>query len=182
MRLLVWLLLAVGALSLATPAQAQDMKVPGIDFMASAVKLEGQSPTTGLALRMRIDSLDLPPGLMLMPTVEWWRDKSSSNSFNFESSQRDLALGLDGAYQWQWGGFQPYMGAGFSFHFLKSNLEAPELGVPGASESSVKFGPNFLFGMRLPTTGKIQPFGEAKYQHASPARQFKINFGLGVAL
>jgi hypothetical protein len=182
MRLLVWFLLAVGFLSLTTPAQAQDMNVPGIDVMAAAVKLEGQSPTTGLGLRMRIDSLDLPEGLELMPTVEWWRDKSSSSTFNFESSYRDLAMGLDGVYQWQWGAFEPYMGAGFAFHFLKSDLQAPELGVPGSSESMVKFGPDFLFGMRFPTTGRLQPFGEAKYQHAPPARQFKINFGLGIGL
>jgi hypothetical protein len=180
MRLLVWLMLAVGFLSLTSPAQAQDMNIPGLDVMAAAVALEGQSPTTGLGARMRIDSLDLPAGLLLLPTVEWWRDKSSSNTFDFSSSQRDLAIGLDGVYQWQWGAFQPYMGAGFAFHFLKSDLQAPGLGVPDASESKVRFGPDFLFGLRFPASGKLQPFGEAKYQHAPPARQFKVNFGLGI--
>lgn len=173
-------LLAVGLLILPTAAQSQSFRVTGLDGMMQTVKQQGQSAFTGLGLRGRITSDDLPLHLTLMPTLEYWRNSANLKDFNIEAAEKDLAVGLDARYEMEFGTWQPYAGGGLEAHFINSRVSAPEIGVPEASENHTKVAPNLLAGLQLAPLGPIQSFLEAKYAFVSDFKQFKLNWGLGV--
>ena len=177
MRTLVWLILAASLATtlLALPANA---KFKGADIQLQTVKRPDQTAISGLALRGRFDTVDLPVGLMLMPTIERWRDKSTLDFVGLEATQRDLAVSLDAAYQWNWGGWSPYAGLGLASHFIKSEARAPQLGIATAEHSLTKIGPDFLLGVDMPGAGGLRSYMEIKYQAISPYQQFKLNWGL----
>jgi hypothetical protein len=177
MRFFVWLFLAVGFSTtlLANPVNA---KFKGADVQLQTVKRPDQTAISGLALRGRWESIDMPVGLMLMPTIERWRDKATLDFVGLEAVQRDLAVSLDAAYQWDWGGWSPYLGLGVASHFIKSEATAPQLGVASAQHSLTKIGPDFLLGVDMPGAGGLRSYMEIKYQAIRPYQQFKLNWGL----
>lgn len=173
-------LVAAGLFLLPSLAFAQSVNFRGIDVMTQTVKQEGQSTISGLGIRLRMQSDDLPAGLTLVPTLEHWRDSDRLQDFNIRATQRDLTLGLDGRYDWQWGNWRPYAGAGLGAHFIKTTFEAPDLGVAGEEETRTKVGPDVLVGLQLSPIAWLQSFAEAKYYYVPPFRQFKLNWGLGI--
>ena len=180
MRGLSFFLLAVGLLILPTAARSQSFHVSGLDGMMQTIKQQGQSAFSGLGMRARITSDDLPMHLTLMPTLEYWRNSANLKDFDIEAAQKDLAVGLDGRYEMEFGTWRPYAGAGLEAHFINSQFSAPQIGVPAASEDHTKLAPNLLAGLQLAPLGPIQSFLEAKYAFVSDFQQFKLNWGLGV--
>ena len=180
MRPFVWTLVAAGLCTafLASPAHA--LHFTAGDFQLQTVKRNDQTAISGLALRGRMESEDLPVGLIFMPTIERWRDKNSLGFVGLESSQRDLALGMDAAYQIELGGWSPYLGLGLTSHFLYSEASAPELGIEKAEDSLTKIGPNFLLGVDMPGAGGVRSYMELKFQYISDYEQLKLNWGVTV--
>ena len=177
MRTFVWALLAAGLAFplLVAPTQA---KFKGADFQLQTVKRPDQTAISGLALRGRFESMDLPVGLILLPTIERWRDKSTADFVGLEAVQRDMAVSLDAAYQWDLGAWSPYLGAGLASHFIKSEASAPQLGLARVEDSVTKLGPNFLVGVDMPGAGGLRSYMEFKYQAIRPYQQIKFNWGL----
>ena len=141
---------------------------------------EGQSAFTGLGMRARITSDDLPLHLTLMPTLEYWRNSANLRDFDIEAAEKDLAVGMDARYEMEFGTWRPYAGGGLEAHFINTHFAAPTIGVPEASEDHTKIAPNLLAGLQLAPLGPIQSFLEAKYAFVSDFKQFKLNWGLGV--
>jgi hypothetical protein len=178
MRALTPILLgALLLLALAAPAHA--LRFQGVDGMMQTVKSEGQSGVSGMALRTRIDSDDLPAGIGLMPSIEFWRDSDRLEDFDVHAEQSDLTLGLDGRYDFGGDTIQPYLGAGFGVHFLDQEFSAPRAGLD-QKEDNTRFGPDFFLGIQLAPAGWLQSFVEAKYFVVSDWNQFKLNWGFGV--
>jgi hypothetical protein len=166
-------------LSFPAAAHAQ-FHFTGMDGMMQTVKQEGQSAFSGLGLRGRITSDDLPVHLTLMPTLEYWRNSANLRDFNIEAAQKDLALGLDARYEMAFGTWHPYAGGGLAAHFINSTLSAPSQGIERAQQDHTKFAPDILAGLQLAPLGPIQSFLEVKYAFVTDYQQFKLNWGLGV--
>ncbi len=151
----------------------------GIDGISSTVMQEGQSSFSGLGIRARMHSDRLVEGVVLMPTIEWWRSSTNVQPFGIESSRKDATLGMDVRYDFKREGFTPYVGAGFGFHFLATRVKAPSLGLPDASNSVLKGGLAALAGVSFGLAPRLDNFIELKYHHIPDYRQLKLNWGLG---
>jgi len=182
MRAVTRLLFATGLLLVPASAFSQSFHINGIDAMTQSVKQEGQSFITGLAVRTRLSSDDLPVGLTLMPTLEYWRDTDQLKDFNVRATQKDLTLGLDGRFDFSAGTWRPYAGAGLAAHFVNTKFEAPDIGVQQQEEGHTKIGPEVIAGLQLAPISWLQSFFELKYDYVPPFRQFKLNWGFGVNL
>lgn len=179
MRGLFRFLMAALLLSFPAAAHAQ-FHMTGMDGMMQTIKQEGQSAFSGLGIRARITSDDLPVHVTLMPTLEYWRNSANLKDFNIEAAQKDLALGLDVRYEMTFGTWNPYAGAGLESHWIKSSVSAPGIGVPEAQEDHTRIAPNLLVGLQLAPLGPIQSFLETKYAFVTDFKQFKLNWGIGV--
>jgi opacity protein-like surface antigen len=177
MRVLTSLLL--GVLLLALPATAHALRFTGVDGMMQSVKVEGQSGVSGMALRTRIESDDLPVGISLLPAIEYWRDSDRIEDFDIRAVQSDLTFGVDGRYDFGGDAVRPYLGAGFGVHIINQDFEAPRQDIDW-SEDHTRFGPQFFLGVQLAPAGWLQSFVEAKYAVVSDFNQFKLNWGFGV--
>ncbi len=181
MRAVVISVLGAALLTFAVPLHAQSVRPLGIDGMMQTVKAEGQSSISGLGLRCRLESEDLPEGVIVMPTIEYWRDLNRIEDFGVRSSQSDFTLGADARYDF--GGSSalvPYAGAGLGLHLIRQEFQATELGIPLARHDHTKLGPDLLVGVQLAPVGWLQSFAEAKYAFVHPFGQFKLNWGMGV--
>jgi hypothetical protein len=169
----------LGALLLTLPALALAGPFAGVDGMLQTVKAEGQSGMSGMALRTRIQSDDLPVGISLMPSIEYWRNSDHIEDFDVRATQSDLTLGVDGRYDFGGETFQPYLGAGFGAHFLNQHFEASRVGID-QKQDHTRFGPDFFLGLQLSPAGWLQSFVEVKYAIVTDYNQFKLNWGFGV--
>jgi opacity protein-like surface antigen len=161
------------------PVHAQSIRFVGVDGMMQTVKAQGQSGVSGLALRTRLESDDLPLGVSLMPSIEYWRNADRLQDFGVRSSQSDLTMGLDGRYDFGGGTIAPYVGGGLGLHFINQQIRAPTLGMDQKADHT-RLGPDLFLGAQLAPVGAIQSFVEAKFAFVSDYRQFKLNWGLGV--
>ncbi len=173
------LLSIVPLFAIAGLGHAQSLRFTGIDGMMQTVKPEGQSGVSGLALRTRVESDDLPAGMTLMPAIEYWRNSDHLDDFGVRATQSDLTLGVDGRFDFQWRTVAPYLGAGLGLHFIKQEFEATTLDV-NQETSHTRLGPDLLAGVQLAPAAWLQSFFEAKYAFITSYRQFKLNWGLGV--
>lgn len=177
MRVLTFVLL--GALFLTLPAPAHAVRFVCVDGMMQTVKVEGQSGVSGMALRTRIESDDLPVNVCIMPVIEYWRDADRIEDFDIRAVQSDLTFAVDARYDFTGKSVQPYLGAGLGMHFINQDFEAPRQDIDW-SEDHTRFGPEFLLGVQLAPAGWLQSFIEAKYAIVSDFNQFKLNWGFGV--
>ena len=171
------------ALVCAAPAPAAaTMKISGIDAMTSTVMQEGQSSFSGLAVRARMTSPMFISGLVLMPTIEYWRNANSIQTFGIKTTRKDATLGADVYYAFRSTGTKPYVGAGLAIHFLSSTVDAPSLGLNDESHALVKGGVAVLGGLAFPLADRFDNFVELKYHHVPGYRQLKFNWGLSIKL
>jgi hypothetical protein len=178
MRLSLCLCFVALTLSLMPATSRAALTVAGIDGISSTVMQDGQSSFSGLALRTRLKSDRLIPGISIMPTIEWWRASSNVQPFGIRSSRNDGTLGVDMRYDFKTTSLKPYLGAGFGVHFLSTKVDAPTLGLNNASDSLIKGGPSLLAGMTFGLAGHVDNVVELKYHHIPGYRQLKLNWGL----
>lgn len=170
------LLLAFSLAAFGAPAAAGPFA--GIDGVSSTVMQEGQSAFSGIGVRLRLTSAQLIPGIDFLPTIEYWRNRTTVSTFGIETARRDATLGVDARYTFKREGWSPYAGAGFGLHFLSSEVNAPSLGLVDAEDSLVKGGVAVLGGVTFPITERIGNLVEAKYHVLSDYGQLKLSWGL----
>ena len=150
----------------------------GFDVMMSTVMQENQSSFSGLGLRARIVSLRLIDGVQILPTVEYWRNRSSVPRYDIDAVRRDATLGVDVRYLFRHEGWSPYAGAGYSLHFLMSEVSAPAFGVDEDRDTLTKGGLSAMTGINFPITDRIENFIELKFHNVTDYRQLKFSWGL----
>lgn len=181
MRWITWtFLVALASVALAPAASA--MKLNAIDVMTSTVMQEKQTSFSGVAVRARMSSPIFIQGIEFMPTIEYWRNASSLEPFGISTTRKDATFGVDVRYFLRHAGTKPYVGTGYSLHFLASSVNAPTLGLHGETDAVVRGGFGFLGGLSFPLTQKIENFLELKYHHVPGYRQLKFNWGLAINL
>lgn len=152
--------------------------VVGIEGMTATVMQREQSSFSGIGLRARVRSTQLIEKVEFLPFIEYWRNTSTVQPFNIKSSRSDATIGSDIRYIGEWKGMKPYAGAGIGLHFLSSEVEAPDLGLPHGQNSIVKGGLSFMGGANFALAGKLENFIELKYHHVPSFSQLKIHMGL----
>ena len=113
-----------------------------------------------------------------MPSIEYWRNKSTLQTYDIETQRKDATFGVYGRYAFDVKGWKPYAGAGWAVHFLSNRVNAPTLGLNDASSSLAKGGFALLGGASFGLSDKIDNFLELKYHHIPDYKQLKINWGL----
>jgi len=172
-------LLLLASLAASGPALAQSLRFTGVDGMMQTIKPQGQSGVSGLALRARVQSDDLPPGVSLMPAIEYWRNADRLDDFGVRATQSDFTAGVDGRYDFHWRTVAPYLGAGLGVHFIKQEFKATSLDVNQKIDHT-KLGPDLFLGVQMAPAGWLQSFFETKFALVPSYRQFKLNWGVGV--
>jgi len=150
----------------------------GFDVMSSTVMQQNQSSFSGIALRARLTSIRLIDGVQIMPTIEYWRNRTSVARYDIDAVRRDATLGVDVRYMFRRDGWSPYAGAGYSLHFLMNEVTAPGLGINEDRDTLTKGGLSALGGVNFPITDRIENFIELKYHDVSEYRQLKFSWGL----
>jgi len=181
MRLSARMLVCALALSAWTGA-ALAGPVTGVDVIMATVMQQKQSSFSGLGLRMRIHPPQLIQQITLMPTIEYWRNRSNLDPFDIETTRRDATLGFDARYDFDQGGWHPYVGLGYGLHFLSAEVDAPTYGLNNASDSLIKGGVSVLGGLTFGLAGRLNNVIELKYHHIPDQSQLKFNWGLAIDL
>jgi hypothetical protein len=150
----------------------------GIDALQSTVMQKGQSSFSGLGVRARMTSARLVPGFDFLPSIEYWRSKTTVSAFGIETSRRDATLGVDARYTFKREGWSPYAGLGYGVHFISNKVNAPTLGLTDEEDSLVKGGISFLGGVNFPLTERIDNLLDLKYHVLSDYGQYKFSWGL----
>lgn len=174
----LWLAAALVALGATSRPSWAATPFAGIDVLQSTVMQEGQSSFSGIGLRTRMISSQLVPGIDFLPSIEYWRSRTTVESFGIETSRRDATLGVDARYTFKREGWSPYAGLGLGVHFLATKVNAPALGLNDREDSLVKGGIAFLGGVAFPLNERIDNLLEVKYHHLSDYGQLKLSWGL----
>lgn len=173
--------LAASAL-LCAPTFASAALLTSVDGMTATVFQKGQSSFSGVALRTSVHAERVVKEFEIMPTFEYWRNKSTIKLYDIESSRKDATLGVDVRYRFPTTSWKPYLGVGFGLHFLTTKVNAPGLGLVDAGDSMTKGALGALGGVSFGLTERVDNFLEVKYHHLTDNRQFKINWGLSLKL
>jgi hypothetical protein len=150
----------------------------GADAMTATVFQEGQSSFSGLGLRFRLQDPRLMESIEILPTVEYWRNSSSIDSYGLRTVRRDATLAADLRWLFPGDSWRLYAGGGVAVHFLSNEVNAPGLGVTDANDSFTKGGFTLLAGATFGTRSRLGNFIEAKGHLVGGYRQLKVNLGL----
>ncbi len=161
-----------------TPSAAPKSDFIGLDAATGTVFQQGQSSFSGISVRLRMRHPALLPSIEILPTFEYWQNTSHVDAFGIETKRRDATLACDARWAFRSRPWQPYVGAGFGLHFLASEVNAPTLGLPHASEGLVKGGLEALAGIQSNPAARLGSFIELKYLDVPAYRQLKISTGL----
>jgi outer membrane protein W len=138
----------------------------------------GETSFSGTGLRMPMQPAGLLEGFSLVPTIEYWRNRSSVETFGIKSTESDATLGVEFRYEIpREGTFKPYLGLGYGFHFQSSEFEATTLGVEG-KDSVTRGGVSVLGGLTMPITTHLLNVFELKFHYLPDDSQTKLNYGL----
>ena len=162
-----------------TPVETPAGRLTGIEAMTSTVMQEGQSSFSGLAVRLRVHPKMLVDQIEIMPTLEYWRNSNSIQTYDIRTVRKDATIGIDARWNFSSEGFKPYLGVGYGVHFLSQRVDAPTFGLQNATDSVTKGGVAFLGGLSFALSGKFDNFIDLKYHHVTDYRQLKFNFGIG---
>jgi hypothetical protein len=168
-------------LLISLPSSSRAGALTGVEVMTSTVMQKQQTAFSGLAARVSLQPMAGVQGLELLPTIEYWRSTTSVDIYSIKSERRDATLDLDARYKIPAKGWSPYVGAGLAIHFLSSEVQAPQLGVPDQQHSVTKGGAVLLGGVDFPLAGVFSSFIEGKYHAVPDEEQFKLNWGLAIA-
>jgi len=172
-------LVTIAALAVlaAAPTPARALSVTNIEGMLSTIFESGQSSFSGIGLRVHVQSALLIPEISFVPVMEYWRNTNRLEAFDITSSQNDAALGFEARYTFPREGFQPYLGAGWSAHFLSSEVESPPINLK-KSDSVTRGAMTLVGGVNMPITAKLSNMLELKFHYLPGDSQTKLNYGL----
>ena len=176
MRASYHLPLALIALILLPTSALAQVTFSGADGITSTVMQHGQSSFSGIGARARLVTVKTAKDFEICPEIEFWR--TTSTVYDFHSVRRDATLGAVARYRFPAKTWRPYVGGGFSIHFISNEVKAPALGIPDADHSIMKGALSALAGVSFPLEGPFETFLEAKYHHVTDYEQLKLNWGL----
>jgi opacity protein-like surface antigen len=127
---------------------------------------------------MRVQVPQMLQGFSILPSVEYWLNKTSLPDFDVQTSRKDDTLSALMRYDFPHQGWQPYVGAGVAIHFLSSKVNAPSLGLNNRSESLTKGGLAMLAGAKFGLAGALGNLIELEYHYVPEHDQLKFNWGL----
>jgi hypothetical protein len=182
MRATIRILAALLCLALVPRFATAAGTLTAVEGMSSTIFQQGQSSFSGIGLRARLHPARVIEAIEFMPSIEYWRNSNTVQPYDIKTMRKDATFGVDARYHFTTGGWNPYIGAGYSLHFLSSRVNAPSLGLAEATNSVTKGGLDALAGATFGLTGRIDNFLEVKYHHVPDYRQLKINWGLSVRL
>jgi opacity protein-like surface antigen len=170
--------LAVLALcAFAIPVRAS--AISGLEVMTSTIFQQHQSSLSGLAARLSMKSVRLVPGIDFLPTIEYWRNHVSLETYQIESTRSDATLGVMARYTFHHEGWSPYAGLGLGAHFISTKVNAPLLGIFNQEHSVTMGAPALVGGVTFPLQGSVDSFIDLEYHAIADQEQTKINWGLG---
>jgi outer membrane protein W len=152
--------------------------ITAVDVATSTVMQHNQTSFSGLGFRAHVSDSRLISNIEFLPYVDYWRNTSTVETFNIRSTRSDATLGVDARYMGAFKALHPYVGAGYGLHFFETEVQAPTLGLPNATNSLVKGGIDLLGGLNFAISDKLQNFIEVKYHHMPDYGQVKISMGL----
>jgi hypothetical protein len=164
-----------------TPAATSTSLLSSTEVLLSTVMQEHQSSFSGLGLRGRIKVPQLIEGFTVMPSIEYWRNQSTIQTFDIQTVRKDATLAAILRYDWKHEGWAPYAGAGWGVHFMSSEVNAPVLGLNDASDSTIKGALEALGGVSFGLAGRLGNVIELEYHHLPGEAQLKLNWGLSIA-
>src|SRR5207253_1350537 len=181
MRTIARMLFLLAGLTLGSGLAHATGMLTSVEAMSSTIMQRHQSSFSGLGLRGRVKVPQLIQGFTVMPTLEYWRNQSTIQTFGIQSTRKDASMAGVLRYDFRRQGWQPYVGVGFGIHFLSSEVNAPSLGLDHASDSVIKGGLEGLGGVSFGLAGKLGNLIELEYHQLSDQSQLKFNWGLSVA-
>jgi hypothetical protein len=161
----------------AVPAPARALSVTNIEGMLSTIFQSGESSFSGIGLRAHVQSPLLIPAISFVPVIEYWRNTNKLEAFDLKSTQNDAALGFEARYTFPREGFQPYVGGGWSMHFMSSEVHSQSLALD-KTDSVTRGSVTFLGGVNMPITAKLSNMIEVKFHYLPGDSQTKLNYGL----
>jgi len=165
----------------AVPAPARALSVTNLEGMLSTIFQSGESSFSGIGMRAHVQSALLIPEISFVPVMEYWRNTNTLEAFDIKSSQNDAALGFEARYTFPREGFQPYLGAGWSMHFLSSEVHSPSLALD-KSDTVTRGAMTLMGGVNMPITTRLSNVLEVKFHYLPGDSQTKLNYGLSYKL
>jgi len=181
MRTIARMLFLLTGLTLGSGLAHAAGMLTSVEAMSSTIMQRHQSSFSGLGLRGRVKVPQLIEGFSAMPTLEYWRNQSTIQTFGIQSTRKDASMAGVLRYDFRRQGWQPYVGVGLGIHFLSSEVNAPSLGLDHRSDSVIKGGLEGLGGVSFGLAGKLGNLIELEYHQLSDQSQLKLNWGLSVA-
>jgi hypothetical protein len=175
------MLLLLALVAAPSPSRAEGAVLTGVEAMSATVVQRHQSSFSGMGLRVKIHPPRLMEGFSIVPSLEYWRNLSTIQTFGIESTRKDATLATLLRYDFTHSGWQPYVGAGIAMHFLSNQVNAPALGLEDASDSLIKGGVVALAGVNFGLAGRLGNLIELEYHHVPDHSQLKVNWGLSVS-
>jgi opacity protein-like surface antigen len=170
--------LALGLLSAGQAMAQSNISFRAIGATAAFVSPQDLDGTIGLGVFA--DLGQLAPNIGLEPNIEFW--SKSDNQFGFESSIRDISVGMRGKYYFEVANpkLRPFAGAGLGLHFLHAETTAniPGFGTVNASGDDTKLGLDLGGGISTPINSKNDFHAEAWYGIVSDVNQFALRVGV----
>jgi len=177
-RLAMFVMFALGLLS-AQQAMAQS-KIGLHAIGASAAFVSPQYLDGTFGLGVFADLGQVAPNIGLEPHLEFW--SKSANEFGFESSLRDVSVGMRGKYYFEVANpkVRPFAGAGLGLHFLhaKSTFTVPGFGTASGEGSDTKLGLDVGGGIATALNSKNDFRAEAWYGIVTDVNQFALRVGI----
>ena len=154
MRTIARMLFLLAGLTLGSGLAHAAGMLTSVEAMSSTIMQRHQSSFSGLGLRGRVKVPQLIEGFSAMPTLEYWRNQSTIQTFGIQSTRKDASMAGVLRYDFRRQGWQPYVGVGLGIHFLSSEVNAPRtlLVAPATGVRSSSISTNSASVPSLPTS------------------------------
>lgn len=131
---------------------------------------------TAFGLGAVFDFGTLAPNVAMGATLDYWSTSEGSADY------RDIVIAANSKYVFEITNkkLKPYAGGGLALHFFHVDIPAQTVGiitVPGASDTDMKFGIDFLGGLGYAVSDKVDLTGELMYRVVEDVSQFVISAG-----
>lgn len=162
----------------ATEPKRLPLGILSVEVLLSTVFQSGQTSFSGTGLRLPMQPAGLLEGFSIVPSIEYWRNRSDVETFGVKSTESDATLGVEFRYEFPRDGtFKPYAGLGYGFHFQSSDVEAPSVNLD-EHDSVTRGGVSVLGGITMPITTHLMNVFELKFHYLPDDSQTKLNYGL----
>lgn len=162
----------------ATEPKRLPLGILSVEGLLSTVFQSGETSFSGTGLRIPMQPAGLLEGFSIVPTIEYWRNTNKLDDFGIKTTEKDATLGVEFRYEFpREGTFKPYLGLGYGFHFLSSEVEASAIPL-NDHDSVTRGGVSVLGGITMPITTHLMNVFDLKFHYLPDDSQTKLNYGL----